>query len=266
MLRNSLQLVFLTIIFVSCSSSESISDDLLAEINSENYFPLENSNHWVYEVDSERSEIDSLWIEKDTLIEGEIHYQISANSSKTGFITNLLTNSLLHKSKNKLILNGVITDLISGIEIPVENLVLLDPKNPVGNTMHTSIGTSTTEKEGYIIEVAHTITTKTEALIEDYSLFGEDYSNVIKTSMVVNLSGVVTTTVNGFEVTVSILKPKDVIVSIQYFAPGIGIINNETNVDYQLTNIDQLSIPLEMPTKVSEITSQHIANFSKISE
>ncbi|QLE02643.1 hypothetical protein HX109_14145 [Galbibacter sp. BG1] len=249
-------------VLISCSSSESMPEDLLEEINSENYFPLEISNNWNYSVDSSTPGKDSLWISSDTLVEGQLHYRIKGKDPKLGFLTNVLSNSLLHKTKNKIILNGEIADLFPGIKIPLEDLVLLDTQNPVGNDMYQSKGSSSYTIGDYNIEVNYDITSRTDNIFKDYTFFEEDYSNVIKTSIIVNAQGIVTTTINGFEVSVPILKPQDVIISTQYFAPGVGIINNETSIEYELSNLDQVDIPLDIPKNTSEVISQSITTFS----
>ncbi|MCM5663339.1 hypothetical protein [Galbibacter mesophilus] len=257
-----LLVLFTTLVLVSCSSSESVSEDLLEEIDNENYFPLEISNNWNYEVDGETSGNDSLWVSKDTLIAGEIHYKIQANSPKYGFLTNVLSDGLLHKTKNKLILNGSFTDLFPGITIPLEDLVLLDVQNPVGNDMYKSTGNTTYTIGKYTIEANYDITSKTENIFKEFSFFNLEYNNVIKTSITVNMEATVSTTIEGFPITVPILVPQDVIISTQYFAPGVGIINNEASIEYELSNLDEVDLPLDIPKRKSEVITQRITTYS----
>ncbi|WP_335966124.1 hypothetical protein [Galbibacter sp. PAP.153] len=254
--------LFFIVFYCSCSSSESISEELLAEIGSENYFPLEKNNHWTYNIEAETSAKDSVWVEKDSLIEGEIYYQAKGNTQKKGFFTNLISSSLVVKSKNKLFLDGNISQLIPGLEIPVHNLVLLDIKSPLGGELYTNSGISTYEYNKYILHIEYTVSTKTEAVLNDYTLFDETYNNVIKTSLTVNIKGILTTDVDGYELTIPVIKDQDAIISTQYFAPGIGLIYNEAAIAYQLSNLDQLEGKLPFPTEYSEVITQSIEDFS----
>ncbi|MCF8714448.1 hypothetical protein JM658_06345 [Joostella atrarenae] len=260
------QFLFTLLIFSilsSCSSNEAISEELLSEIDSENYFPLKTSENWTYNIEGLTKGRDSVWVEKDTLIEGNIHYKTRANNPNLGFFTNLVADGLLHKSKSKLILNGTISNVIPELAIPVEGLVLLDMKDPAGNVSYQTSGMTSFSNQDYIIEIAYIITSKTEDIIEDYNLNGTDYENIIKTSVTVNIAAIANTKIDGYEASIPILNPHDVITSNIYFAPGIGVINNETNTNYKLTNLDELNMEISIDKQVSEVVAQRISNYSK---
>ena len=74
---------------------------------------------------------------------------------------------------------------------------------------------------------------------------GHTYSDVKKTKLVLNLTVTYPTTLGGIPTTISVLPAQDVIVMTEYYAKSIGVVYNNTAINYQInpTAATLLTIP-----------------------
>ena len=264
-----LTFTLLALLIISCSSSDDNNNEIIIP-ESFDYFPLNVGSSWTYDnQDSEQENTrDSVFISEIEVINDINYYQFSALPPVSGFMTTILSQSILRTNNNALLLNGELgTPPVEGfpeISIPLVNLIMYDLDENNNSLLSEFSGEIIQVIENIPIKIGYTITTVQGEIFEDG--FG-DYtnSNVLSSKININLSIVAEYEILGTVLDLPILQSQDVIRTTNYFANGIGMIYSDTQVEYELEDLsilETLGITLPFPSEDSSNSSQNLDTYN----
>lgn len=258
-MNNKYFLILLGAMAVSCSNDDNNNGE---NSSSANFLPLENGNYWVYEVESTNlNGRDSLYTTNDTTINGNTYRKFTTELMPYGFYSNALRNNGVRSDNGKLMISGIpdigIPDL--PIEVNLTDFVLLDQNAAIGTTL-SSISNNTQQTfEGITLDISYVLSTKAGETHASYTTVnGTSYTNVKTTVLSLNLT--VNASMPGFPISVPVLPSQNVVTSVQYYAENIGMIYNETNIEYQLG--DTFGIELPIPSSASEQQQEILVDYN----
>ncbi len=256
-----LQTIFLAFIIQSCSK-----DDTQIEATSGNsYFPLTSGNFWNYNIDSQTNNAsrDSLFIQKDTVINGFTYKKFKTKNTPIGFYSNTINGNSLRQSGNKLLLTGN-AGLNFSAALPIDlalNDFIVFSENGVENE-ELSAKTGVLNQNAGTLPLTMTYTLKSVAMssLPSYTTpGGKTYQNVKPIKIIFNLK--ITTLFAGFPI--PILSQQDVVTSTLYFAKNIGVVYAKTRIKYQLQSLPagtQLPIPSSADQTQEEFLDTYKSN------
>lgn len=280
---NHFILLLVTLIFIVSCSNETVngsnSDPDPGETFEGNYFPSTVVSYWKYDVASTDNSTNETIATQDSLYvvtETATAFMLDVNNGlpANGPIIGLLSSGTLTKTTTTLSLDGAlelpaeITDLID-FEIALNNFVIYNAEASNTTQLASNANTITQDFNGFPLTIAYQLTSTALGFQENLSLNGVTYSNVVSSEIALNLS--VSTTVEvipGFPpITLSILDGQDILVSTNYFADGIGLVQADSNTSYQIsataiTTLESLGIALPIPSSGSTAVLQNIAEFN----
>ncbi|CAM4094580.1 hypothetical protein FLAN108750_09855 [Flavobacterium antarcticum] len=245
-------LLFLAL--ASCSSSDGDSSGPVSP-----FIPLNASSSWVYDVklNGELIGRDSLYVSGENTINGTIYQKLKTKEVPNGFYTNALNNNNIRKSGDKLLISGS-TGLGLAEFLPVNievNDFILFKENSIANAQLDAIsGTAEQDLDGLPLKIDYTLKTFFKESLATFTVPGkETYSNVKVIKLITNLkvSTVYLIPVVNTPFPVSILNAQDVIISLQYYAEGVGMIYSKTDINYQLNDFSEFGIELPIPQQGS---------------
>jgi hypothetical protein len=257
--------LLLSFLIISCSSSDDNGGTPIIE--NFDYFPLTMGSNWTYNnEDTEQDPTrDSLYVSSIEVINGFDHSEFSALNPVSGFMTNVLSQSMLRTTDNELILNGVLgTPPVEGfpeIAIPLIDVIIYDMNKSNGSLLSEVTGEIEEVIEDIPLKIGYNIRTIQGEIMDDgYGIYTD--SSVLTSKIIVNLSifaGI--ELIPGTIIEIPILQPQDVITSTNYFADGIGVIFCDTQIEYQLEDLSALGIELPIPTEGSSIATQSLDTY-----
>ncbi len=248
-MRNlKLLLVSLVAVLFSCTNNYV---DLVPASASENvYLPMNAANYWTYKVvGAGISNRDSLYIQKDTTINGFTYKKFKTKLNPFGFYTNSINNNSVRKNGDKLLIFGKANfNFVANLPI---NLVLNDfvgfKETTDNNELVGSFeGVLNQTVQSFPLEISYKLRSYGQPPLSSFTTSqGKTYADVKPMKIVLNLGVNYTTTVAGIPFTLPILSPQDVVVSTQYFAKNKGMVYAKTVVNYQLQSLPtQISLPI----------------------
>ncbi|MDO4727995.1 MAG: hypothetical protein Q4B43_03200 [Bacteroidota bacterium] len=265
------KILFLSLAFVlwNCSS-----DDNNAQpdsiINNASYSPQQIGNYWTYNVLSDVVGKDSLYISSSTVHEGEDLYNYTAQIPTYGYYSNLMNGSSIRSTETALFINGNMSlGDVFGNNVPMN----IDFNNFKFFDSNATNGTILDNKNGYyeipyqdngILKVTYNLTTEAGENLATYTQGGNTYSDVKQSKIRLNVKVVATIVVNVLGVPTSfdytLLNSQDVLISIQYYAKGIGMVFANTDFQY---SIDELpaGFNLPIPQNYSSNTKESLASY-----
>ena len=262
----------------SCSSDDNINDTSNPgefETNG-NYFPSTPNDYWNYNVTNIDNTTNETIITQDSLYvvsNSQSTFMLDANNGipANGPIIGLLSSGTLTNSNTTLVLDGAlelpaeITDLID-FDIALNNFVLYNTEASINTVLASNTNTITQDFNGYPLTITYQLTSTALDFNENLSLNGVSYSDVVSSKLALNLSIATEINVFGFPIPLAILDPQDILVSTNYYAVGIGLVQANSNTSYQInpTAINTLAeaeITLPIPSSGSAIVNQEIADY-----
>jgi hypothetical protein len=256
-------ILLVLVLIISCSSSDDSGENPIVETY--NYFPLTLSSYWNYNNDNEQgSTRDSLYAASNEVLNGLSHTKLIASEPISGFMTSMMSQSLMRTTESKLFLNGEFgTPPIEGfpdITIPLTDLIIYDKEAGNGTVLSEVTG----EIEEIISEIpiiiGYTISTiQGEILEEGYGDFTDN--KVLISTIKVNLSISANIEILGTIIQIPILQAQDVVKTTNYFASSVGLIYSESLIEYQLEDLSSLGIDLPIPSEASSLATQNIDTY-----
>jgi len=253
--------LLLALIIVSCSSDDDNGTTTPPE-ETYNYFPLTSGTYWTYDNESEQGATrDSLYVAGTEVVDGVTHTVLGAAEPVTGFMTTLLSQSLVRATETSLLLNGELgappVEGFPEITIPLIDFKLYDSQTSVGTILSETSGEIEQTVQDIPLIIGFTIKTiQGETFENGYGGFSE---SVITSQLAVNLS--ISTVFPGTTVEIPILQPQDVIIVDNYYADGIGLIDSDTLIQYQLVEGISDLIDLPFPESDSRNATQDIDTY-----
>lgn len=256
--------LLLALFIASCSSSDDDGGTPIEELF--NYFPLNAGTYWTYINESDQgSTRDSLYVAGIEETNGVNYTVLGTELPVTGFMTSLLSESLVRTTDTKLILNGELgTPPVDGfpeITIPLNDVVLYDVEAGNGELLSEVVGEIEQDVNGIPVVIGFAISSvQGETLENGYGDFTN--VNVLTSKIKVNLSiAAEIEIVPGTTISIPILVAQDVVDTTNYFADGVGLINSDTLIEYELEDLSGLGIDLPIPSSDSSTATQDIDNY-----
>jgi hypothetical protein len=256
-------LLLVLVLIVSCSTSDDSGGTPIVETS--NYFPLTLNSYWTYNNDNEQgSTRDSLYAASNEVLNGLNYTKLIASDPVSGFMTSMMSQSLMRTTESKLLLNGEFgTPPIEGfpdINIPLIDLIIYDKEAGNGTVLSEVTGEIEEIISEIPISIEYTISTiQGEILEEGYGDFTDN--KVLISSIKVNLSISANIEILGTIIQIPILQAQDVIKTTNYFASSVGLIFSESLIEYELEDLSSLGIDLPIPAEASSIAIQNIDTY-----
>lgn len=258
-----LSIFIFSIITTSCTSSEDVGQ------NSANFLPLTTGDQWTYDVvRGGTTQTDVLTVGNDITLNGKTYKQMQASTNASGFYTLTLQNNGVRKEGSKWYLQGNL-DFGSQVPIPVNfainDLVILDGNASAGTVLGNINGTLTEEVGGFPLNVTYNLKTISQGNQSNFTTpapQNETYQNVKVVKVELRLKVTTTQTlIPGFPpVTVTILDEQTVLNSMQYYAQNIGMVYNNSDLQYNLA-IDPTQFNLPIPQSTSQNQKEFLVNY-----
>ena len=247
--------------------------------NSAVYFPLTENNYWRYEVNAS-SEIDELnYTEIDSLyvaINNGYTYGLEVNAVDSpgyGTMSNLLANGELTATETALFFSGTLSlldDLGIDESYNLEDLKLYDKEATPSEVLYSNSGSfsQSIALDGFDLPISasYTLTNQLTNIIENMTVYGQNYSSIMEGELILNLSIDLEIEIIGISQTINILPAQNVLVMDHFFAENIGLIKavaeQSFNLDTSLESIINLAgIELDIPSSLLFTNTQELMNF-----
>lgn len=237
----------LSLFIISCSSDNSTDD--LNSIPATS-LPLNNGNYWTYDVYNhattnapESWTRDSLYVANDTLINTIAYKKMKTKNVSTGFFSGTLSNNGLRIDGSTMKITGSVdfsAGLPTSLAFSVSDFIILKENATVGEQLSSTGGSFNQTVSGYPLTFTYTLRSEGNGSQNSLTSDGVTYSNITKTKVILNLK--ITTVFSGF--TLTVMSAQDVLVSNQYYSKNIGMVYNQTLINYSLNTLPNVTLPI----------------------
>lgn len=228
---------------LSCSSDDDSSNN---NNSSGTYIPSQEGNYWVYDVmGTSLSGRDSLYVANDTVINNNTYQKLKVKELAYGFFSNALNNNGIRHDNGKTFLSGS-AGLYFSEDLPfnvaVNDFIIFDENASENQQLSSITGSFQQELEGYNLTFNYTLTSKAKATIASFTSGDKQYSNVKPVEITLNVG--INVAVPNFPISFPLLPAQNVVVSTQYYAPRIGDVKTITDINFSLSQIPGLELPI----------------------
>ncbi len=258
--------ILLTSLVISCSGDSNNNDNQPEEQFS--YFPLSQGTFWTYNnVSQQTNTRDSLYVAGTEVVNGNSYTNLDAQTPANAFMTQVLSRSLIREDNSKLIINGEIggppVDGFPEITIPLNDVILYDTEADSGSELSQITGEISQEVQGYPITIDYIVTSQQDQSLGTHTVNGIDFTDVISSKIIINLTITLSLEINGIPLDLPILDPtsQDIVVVTNYYAKDIGLIDSNVLVEYSLVDLSQTGIDLPIPQEDSQTATQKIDTY-----
>lgn len=270
-------LSFLAVFALSCSGEGVQNPNNTNETATDgNYFPSTENDFWNYEVsntDNTTSETitsnDSLYVVSETAntFMLDVNEGMPANGTMNGF----LSSGSLTRTNTALILNGTLElpeEIASlfNFDITLNDFILFDASAGTNTELSANTNTISQDFNGLPIAITYVLSTKALGNSENITLNDTLYNKVTASQLTLNISVSTIVSFGGFPITVAILDPQDILVSTNYFADTIGLVQATSQSNYQISDtaiaaLEAAGQTLAIPTSGSSTNIQNLNTF-----
>jgi len=238
-------LLLATVVIMSaCSSDDDNSNN--NNNSSGTYIPAKQGNYWVYDVNgTATSGRDSLYIANDTVINNNTYQKLKVRELAYGFFSNALNNNGIRHANGKTYLSGAAGLYFSDdlpFTIAVNDFIIFDENASDNQQLATVTGSFQQEVEGYNLTFNYTLTSKAKAAVVNFTSGDKQYTNVKPVEMTLNVG--INVSLPNFPISFPLLPAQNVVVSTQYYAQGIGAVKTTTDINYTLSQIPGMELPI----------------------
>lgn len=244
MKKSSILILFLAISLMACRNE-------LVDLEDEsslkaNFIPSDLGNYWTYNVKRLTvSKKDSLFVQKDTTINGNAYKKFKTKFSPNGFYSTTLNNNSVRKSNDRLLLTGKFQlDIIANNPTMIElsDFVIFKELTNVNEEIATKTSIVDQVFGGRNVKVTYKLQSIALPPLSSFTTpEGKSYADVKPIRMIVNVKiDDAPQTFLGQLIVIPILLPQDVIISTQYYAKNKGMVYAKTDLSYQLQNLPQI--------------------------
>jgi len=232
------------LLLASCSSDDDINNN--DNNNSGTYIPSKEGNYWVYDVQSSvLSGRDSLYVANDTIINNTTYQKLKVKELAYGFFSNALNNNGIRHANGKTYLSGS-AGLYFSEDLPfnvaVNDFIIFDGNASDNQQLATVSGSFQQEVEGFTLTFNYTLSSKAKASISSFTSSDKQYTNVKPVEITLNVG--INASISNFPLAYPLLPPQNVVVSTQYYAEGIGAVKTVTDINYTLSQIPGIELPI----------------------
>lgn len=253
-MKRSIAVLFFSVLLFACSSDDN--EETTQQQQQIMFFPLSANSYWTFDNDSEAGATrDSIYVEGTQLLNGRTFTNLDALSPVTGFMTQLVTDNLVHYSGTQFLVDGALSSpIIDGfpaLSIDLDEFILLD-------TDVTTPGTILSSISGEITEVIMDIPLVFEYELKSVhsSLSGGTSNRSIETKLVLTLSVAAEIEVAGIILSIPVLASQDVMVATNTFAEDIGLETSTILIEYELEDLSGTGIEFPIPQQATSTANQ----------
>lgn len=251
----------LSLFVISCSNDDNGGNNN----QTENFLPLTEGNYWVYDVQgTSLNGRDSIYFSGDTVINNNTYKKVKSKEPiATGFFSNAITNNGIRQENGKIYLSGtaglnIAEDL--PFSINVTDFIIFDENSATNQQLSLTADSFSQDFGEYTLLFDYKLSSKTKASLNNFTSGTEQYANVKPTEITLNLSIKVSTTFEGFPITLTLMEPQDVVVSTQYYAEQIGVVKSTTDISYNLSELPGVELPI--PTSSSTHQEEVLVDYN----
>ena len=270
----------LLIILTSCSNSNNNSADEvdLSDGIPTVYMPLKINNFWKYDVSSTYNgnimpSKDSLYVSNDTIINSITNKKMKSASQDpvgqaTGFYSSIMHNNGIRIDGARLKLTGTVNlpTLISDpITLNLNDFTIFKENATTGTELSSISGEFSRTIQTYLLNFNYSFKSISDENIPTININGHTYTDIKKTKLVLNLTVTYPTVISNIPTNIIVLPSQDVIISTQYYAKNIGVVKNDTTINYSLNQAaaSSLNLPSTVPTsgnltQQESVTTYHL--------
>ena len=254
--------LLIALIIISCSSSDDDSGNSNPIVETYEFFPLTSNTYWTYNNDSQQGPArDSLYVSGTEQNNGFTYTVLGAEETANGFMTNLLSQNIVRATETEFILNGELgAPPIEGfpeITIPLDDLVLYDSQASNGTVLSEITGEIEQTIQDIPLVIGYTIKSVQKEILEN-GYVGYIGIPVLNSEFTVNLSITAVIEFNGVSIPIPVMAVQDVITVSNDYADGIGLIDSNTLIEYELEDLSGFGIDLPFPSEDSQTATQII--------
>ena len=252
-MQRLLAVLFISVFLVNCSSDN---DPELPQEQDIIFFPLTTGSYWTFNNESEvGTSRDSLYVNGTEQINGKMFTNLDALDPVSGFMTQLLSENMVHYTGSKLLLHGELSspviDGFPGFSIDLDEFVLLD-------TAVSTPGAVLSSVSGEISEVIMEL-----PLVFDYefrsvhsTMTNNGTDALIETKLILTLAVSAEIDVAGIIISVPILSSQDVMVTTNTYTEAVGLQSSTTIIEYELEDLSGIGIELPFPSQDTSTATQ----------
>lgn len=254
-----LLIVFLCLVLASCSSD----DENTPSVTINNYFDLNVGNSWTYQntatqANNSTSGSETLEVSNIETINNQDYFSFTqSNIELPGLITSILSSGELYTTANnaQLVFTGdysfAIDENLPSFNFQLDEATIYNQTASLDAAIFTQSNSFTEDVQNIPLNFNYTLTIYNRGQLNELSVQGETYQNVLITEMVVNASVVADLGIT----TQNVLQDQNVVTILNYFAPDIGLIKSDVTTLVEFEDIPLLNLPDFSSTSSQELTS-----------
>jgi len=260
-------ILLIAVLLFSCSSDDNNDNNNNDQLIASLYFPLFANTYWTYNnVSDQGNTSDSLYVKGTQNQNSTTYTDLDAKIPAIAFMTTLLSQNLVRTNNSEFILYGELStppvDGFPDISIPLDDVVLFDTEANA-NTVLSSLNGEIEEVINELpIVIDYIVRTEQKEKLENYTVNGQSFSDVISSMIIVTLA--ITAEIEvlpGVILPVPILSSQDVFIVSNYYAANTGLIFSEALTQYELEDLSGTGIELPFPSEASNNVTQSIDQF-----
>lgn len=255
---------------ISCSSD----DDNTSNTPSGNAFlPLADNNFWVYEVSTiDGIQKDSIYVNGDKTINGQTYKEMKAREPFFGFYAGAVHNNGIREANGKLYLSGTSStaelDDFLNFDLSLNDFIVFDETANNNQQLSVVSGEFVQDFEGFPVTISYSLRSFAQNEITNFlASNNQTYPSVKPMKTVLRIKATVSIVlITGLPpVEIDILEEQDLISSMSYFVEEIGVVQTDTNYQYQINPLLG-SFPqfqdLPLPQSGSSAINEKLVNFN----
>ncbi len=266
-MKNKIITLLFGIALVGCSSDDN-SDNNNIGGGANDYLPQQQGNYWVYDVNSDEfSGRDSLYVSGTTASQGDTYYTYATSEAPYGFYSSLMTSGQSRASGSKIFMNGTLGlgDIFGeGLEFEIElnDFVIFDANASQGQTLDSESGNFTIPYTPEVeLKVDYTLFAKAGQSYPNRTLTnGDSYDDVKSVTIAISAKITADLVISGFPISFVVLDTQEIVSSTQYYANTVGVIDVNTDFQYQLNEIPgyELPMPQNFQSNTTEVLEDYV--------
>lgn len=255
---------FCSIVLISCVNESVELENGSTSTNI--YMPLAVGNYWTYKVvGAVTIARDSLYVQKDTVVNGNISKKMKTKFNPFGFYSNSLNNNTIRQVADKLLVSGKSNfDFIANLGINVGLTDFVAFKEVTTNNEQVGLvdGEISQIVQGLNLKVTYNLRSIGLTPLNSFTTsMGKTYADVKPMKYILTLKVVSPTVIAGIPFDVTILNTQEVVVSTQYFAKNKGMVFSKTVVNYQLQTLPPGAPTLPIPQSGTNTQEEFLDTF-----
>lgn len=255
------------LLFLSCSNDDD-NPGPITTVPGADYFPLAIEDYWTYDVNGTDNATnqdftgrDSLYIAGTTTINARSYFNLNASMESIGVMTDILSTGSIRNDDNRMYLTGSLNIPFEGLEgfnIELDDIVLFDDEVQADFVLSEYGGALTETVQGFPITATYTLKSINGSAASNYAVNGNTYENVIGSKLIVEVSITTDVEILGQTITFDLLKPQNVLIIENTYANGVGLVESDSEISYQLEDFSSLGVEFPFPSTVSITSRQEL--------